>query len=40
MVYALLESLFPVRKGIRPLGVTLSSLGAETGGDHQLRLPI
>ena len=40
IVYALLESLFPVSKGIRLLGVTLSSLGAETGGEHQLRLPI
>jgi DNA polymerase IV len=40
IVYALLESLFPVSKGIRLLGVTLSSLSAETGGEHQLRLPI
>ena len=40
IVYAMLESLFPVSKGIRLLGVTLSSLGAETGGEHQLRLPI
>jgi DNA polymerase-4 len=40
LVFALLESLFPVKKGIRLLGVTLSSLGAETGGEHQLRLPI
>jgi DNA polymerase-4 len=39
-VDALLESLFPVSKGIRLLGVTLSSLGAETGGERQLRLPI
>jgi DNA polymerase-4 len=39
-VYALLESLFPVSKGIRLLGVTLSSLSAETGGEHQLRLSI
>jgi DNA polymerase-4 len=39
---ALLEPLFPVGKGIRLLGVTLSSLGAETetGVEHQLRLPI
>jgi DNA polymerase-4 len=37
---ALLESLFPVRQGIRLLGVTLSSLRARTGGEHQLRLPI
>jgi DNA polymerase-4 len=39
-VDALLESLFPVSKGIRLLGVTLSSLGADTGGENQLRLPI
>jgi DNA polymerase IV len=39
---SLLEPLFPVSKGIRLLGVTLSSLGAETetGVEHQLRLPI
>jgi DNA polymerase-4 len=40
IVYPLLESLFPVSKGIRLLGVTLSALGAETGGELQLRLPI
>jgi DNA polymerase-4 len=40
LVYPLLESLFPVSKGIRLLGVTLSSLSSETGGEHQLRLPI
>ena len=41
IVYALLESLFPVSKGIRLLGVTLSSLGEETaGGEQQLRLSI
>ena len=40
IVDALLESLFPVSKGIRLLGVTLSSLSAETGGEYQLRLPI
>ena len=40
IAYALLESLFPVSKGIRLLGVTLSSLSVETGGEHQLRLPI
>jgi DNA polymerase IV len=40
-VYELLESLFPVSKGIRLLGVTLSSLGGETaGGEQQLRLSI
>ena len=41
IVYALLESLFPVRKGIRLLGVTLSSLGDESvGSEQQLRLSI
>jgi DNA polymerase-4 len=40
IVYPLLESLFPVGKGIRLLGVTLSSLGAVAGGEHQLQLPI
>ncbi len=41
IVYALLEPLFPVRKGIRLLGVTLSSLGDESGaGEQQLRLSI
>ncbi len=40
IVYPLLESLFPVNKGIRLLGVTLSSLGAEAGVEHQLRLPM
>ena len=40
-VYSLLESLFPVRKGIRLLGVTLSSLGDENvGSERQLRLSI
>jgi DNA polymerase IV len=38
VVNELLESLFPVHKGIRLLGVTLSSLGDETGCEHQLRL--
>jgi DNA polymerase-4 len=42
IVSALLEPLFPVSKGFRLLGVTLSSLvgETETGGEHQLRLPI
>jgi DNA polymerase IV len=40
IVFALLESLFPVSKGIRLLGVTLSSLGEETGREQQLRLSI
>jgi DNA polymerase-4 len=42
IVSALLEPLFPVSKGFRLLGVTLSSLMAETetGIEHQLQLPI
>jgi DNA polymerase-4 len=40
IVDPLLESLFPVEKSIRLLGVTLSSLASKTGGEHQLRLPI
>jgi len=40
IVHALAESLFPVRKGIRLLGVTLSSLGHEIGSEQQLRLSI
>jgi DNA polymerase-4 len=40
IVAALLEPLFPVGKGIRLLGVTLSSLGARTFGEHQLHLPM
>ena len=40
IVYPLLESLFPVSKGIRLLGVTLSSLGDATGKEQQLRLSI
>ena len=40
-VYELLASLFPVKKGIRLLGVTLSSFGEETPGrERQLRLLI
>jgi DNA polymerase-4 len=40
-VSALASSLFPVRKGIRLLGVTLSSLRSETSGsEQQLRLSI
>jgi DNA polymerase-4 len=38
IVFELLESLFPVSKGIRLLGVTMSSLGDETGCEHQLHL--
>jgi DNA polymerase-4 len=40
IVYALLEALFPVSKGIRLLGVILSSLGEETSDEQQLRLSI
>jgi DNA polymerase-4 len=42
VVSALLEPLFPVGKGIRLLGVTLSSLaaGSQAGVEHQLLLPI
>jgi DNA polymerase IV len=41
ILYPLLESLFPVSKGIRLLGVTLSSFGGETAGsEQQLRLSI
>ncbi len=40
IVHTLLESLFPVSKGIRLLGVTLSSLGDETSDGQQLRLSI
>ena len=37
--FALLEAVFPAPKGIRLLGVTLSSLGEESyNEDHQLRL--
>jgi DNA polymerase IV len=39
-VYTLLDSLFPLSKGIRLLGVTLSSLGDETRHEQQLRLSI
>jgi DNA polymerase-4 len=38
---ALLEPLFPVTKGIRLLGMTLSSLGGKRlGSEPQLRLPL
>ena len=42
IVSALLEPLFPVSKGIRLLGVTLSSLqvGSEPRVVRQLRLPL
>ena len=42
LVSALLEPLFPVSKGVRLLGVTLSSLqvGSEPRVVRQLRLPL
>jgi DNA polymerase-4 len=40
VVCTLLEQLFPLAKGIRLLGVTLSSLGDEARFDQQLRLLI
>ncbi len=41
LAFMLLEPLFPVSKGIRLLGVTLSSFGEEAPGDErQLRFPI
>ena len=41
IVHELLEPLFPVKKGIRLLGVTLSSLGGEAASsERQLRLSI
>jgi DNA polymerase-4 len=40
IAHELLESLFHVSRGIRLLGVTLSTLGTECGFEHQLRLPI
>jgi DNA polymerase-4 len=39
-VHSPLEPLFPVTRGIRLLGVTLSSLETGSGGEQQLRLPI
>jgi DNA polymerase-4 len=38
IVHTLLDSLFPLSKGIRLLGVTLSTLGEHTGSEQQLRL--
>jgi DNA polymerase IV len=40
VVNELLASLFPISKGIRLLGVTLSSLGDTARGERQLRLSI
>lgn len=38
--FALLEPIFPTEKGIRLLGVTLSSLGEDAYSDDQLRLSL
>ena len=38
--YALLEATFPAQKGIRLLGVTLSSLCEESHDEVQLRLSL
>jgi DNA polymerase-4 len=38
--FALLEAVFPAPKGIRLLGVTLSSLGENSYSDEQLRLSL
>ena len=38
--FALLETIFPAQKGIRLLGVTLSSLGEELHKEDQLRLSL
>ncbi len=40
IAFGLLEPLFPVDRGLRLLGVTLSSLAPRSGGEYQLRLPI
>jgi DNA polymerase-4 len=37
---ALLEPLFPVSRGVRLLGVSLSSLAEEIEAGHELRLPV
>ena len=37
---ALLEPLFPVAKGVRLLGVSLSSLAEESEREPELRLPV
>ena len=38
--FTLLETVFPSQKGIRLLGVTLSSLGEESDDENQLRLSL
>ncbi len=40
IVHTLLDSLFPLSKGVRLLGVTLSSLSEETSIQRQLWLSI
>jgi DNA polymerase-4 len=37
---ALLEPLFPVARGIRLLGISMSSLSAEQAGQPEFRLPV
>jgi DNA polymerase IV len=37
--YALLEPLFPVAKGVRLLGISISSLAGEDAGESELSLP-
>jgi DNA polymerase-4 len=37
---ALLEPLFPVARGIRLLGISMSSLAAEQGEAPEFRLPV
>jgi DNA polymerase-4 len=38
--YALLEPLFPVAKGVRLLGISLSSLAGKSAGESELSLPL
>jgi DNA polymerase-4 len=37
---ALLERLFPVARGVRLLGISMSSLAAEEAGQPEFRLPV
>ena len=37
---ALLESLFPVARGVRLLGISLSSLAGESESEREFRLPV
>jgi len=38
--YALLEPLFPAAKGVRLLGISLSSLAGKIAGESKLSLPL